>query len=132
MRRAQRHAHASAGLAVARQREVEAEMEERKRAERAVRERAQQTQCELEDMRRLQVLSHRLAQTVDMRSLLDQVLDAAIAVTRAERGNLHLIDLQSGALKVHRATRISGTVRGSVRRASPRTGRFRRSGATWR
>ena len=100
MRRAQRHAHASAGLAVARQREVEAEMEERKRAERAVRERAQQTQCELEDMRRLQVLSHRLAQTVDMRSLLEQVLDAAIAVTRAERGNVHLIDLQSGALKV--------------------------------
>src|SRR3989454_661310 len=69
-------------------------------AERAVRERAQQTQCELEDMRRLQVLSHRLAQTVDMRSLLEQVLDAAIAVTRAERGNVHLIDLQSGALKV--------------------------------
>ena len=100
MRRAQRHAHASAGLAVARQREVEAEMEERQRAEQAVREREQQTQRELEDMRRLQVLSHRLAQTVDMRSLLEQVLDAAIAVTRAERGNVHLIDLQSGALKV--------------------------------
>ncbi len=100
MRRAQRHAHASAGLAIARQRVVETEMLARKQAEEAVRENEQQARRDLADMSLLQDLGRRLANTGDLRLLLEQVLDVALAITHTEHGSVQLFESNSGALNI--------------------------------
>src|SRR5206468_7562401 len=88
MRRAQRHAYASARLAGARQRQVENEMKERRLAEEAVRESEEQARRDLTDMSLLQDFSRRLVKAGNLRSVLEQVLDVAIAITYAEHGSV--------------------------------------------
>src|SRR5207247_4891750 len=90
-----------AGLAIARQREVETEMLARKQAEEAVRQSEQQVRRDLADMSLLQDLSRRLVKTGDLRALLEQVLDVAIAITHAEHVSVQLFESASGALNIN-------------------------------
>ena len=50
-------------------------------------------------MERLQEVSTRLSQDGDMPPLLLEIVDAAIAITAADMGNIQLLDRESGTLK---------------------------------
>src|SRR5262249_34099023 len=73
---------------------------ERRRAEEALRESEKRLAADLAGMRRLQQVSTRLVQTSDAAALLLEIVDAAIAVTGADMGNIQLLDRDSGALKI--------------------------------
>jgi hypothetical protein len=73
---------------------------ERKRAEEALRESERCLAAELAGMKRLQEVSTRLVRAGDWTSLLLEIVDAAIAATAADTGNIQLLDCGSGALKV--------------------------------
>lgn len=79
----------------------------RRRAERALRDQAARLQeadrrkaTELAAMTRLQEISCRFLRGGDMGTLLEEVLDAAILVTRADMGMTQLLDPRRGALEV--------------------------------
>jgi PAS domain S-box-containing protein len=78
---------------------------EMKRAEKEIAalqwERAQQTAAELEAMVRLHEVGMRCLQTGnDFKGSLNTILDAAIALTRAIKGNIQLLDASTGALRI--------------------------------
>jgi PAS domain S-box-containing protein len=73
---------------------------ERKRAEEALRESEERLAADLAAMTRLQEISTRLVQSSDAAGLLLAIVDAAIAVTGADMGNIQLRDHDSGALKI--------------------------------
>src|SRR5215470_83558 len=54
----------------------------------------------LADFRRLQEISTRLIGQDDLETLLREILDAAIEITRADFGNIQLISLPGGVLKI--------------------------------
>jgi PAS domain S-box-containing protein len=63
------------------------------------REREQQTAAELEDMLQLQEVGMRCLQTGhDFKGSLYAILDAAISLTKAAKGNIHLLDASSDTL----------------------------------
>jgi PAS domain S-box-containing protein len=66
----------------------------------SLRESRQRLADELADMTRLQQVSTRLIGTDDLDSLLLEIVDAAIVVTAADMGNIQLLDLDSGTLKI--------------------------------
>jgi PAS domain S-box-containing protein len=55
---------------------------------------------ELASMSRLNELSARLVAAADLPSLLDEILDAAMALQKADFGNIQIRDTKSGALEV--------------------------------
>jgi PAS domain S-box-containing protein len=65
---------------------------DRRRAEAVAREASEQLRAELAGMERLQQVSARLMQTGDPGSLLHEIVDAAIAVTGADMGNMQVRD----------------------------------------
>jgi PAS domain S-box-containing protein len=69
-------------------------------AEDAQRNSERRLAADLADMSRLQEVSTQLVQAGDTRSLLLEIVDAAIAVTSAEMGNIQLLDRDSAALKI--------------------------------
>jgi PAS domain S-box-containing protein len=73
---------------------------ERMRAEEALRESEHRFAAELAAMTRLQELSTRLVPDDDSTSLLRDIVDAAIAITAADMGNIQLLDRGSGTLKI--------------------------------
>jgi PAS domain S-box-containing protein len=73
---------------------------ERKRAEEALRESEKRLAAELAGITRLQEVSTQLVRTSDVATLLLGIVDAAIAVTGADMGNMQLLDRESGALKI--------------------------------
>jgi PAS domain S-box-containing protein len=73
---------------------------ERKHAEVALRESEKRLAAELAAITRLQEVSTQLNQTSDVAALLLGIVDAAIAVTGADMGNIQLLDRESGALKI--------------------------------
>src|SRR5262249_50172836 len=73
---------------------------QRKRAEEALRQSEKRLAADLADMTRLQEVSTQLVQTSDAAALLLEIVDAAIAVTGADMGNIQLFDRDSGALKI--------------------------------
>jgi PAS domain S-box-containing protein len=77
---------------------ISVDVTERKRAERALRESEQRLTSELRVMERLQRLSVRVAETEDFSSLLLEIVDAAIEVTEADKGNVQLFDASTGCL----------------------------------
>ena len=73
---------------------------QRRHVEEALRKSEQRLAAELAAMARLQEVSTRLVQVGDSRTLLLEILDAAIAVTAADMGNIQLLDRASGTLKI--------------------------------
>jgi PAS domain S-box-containing protein len=81
----------------------------RKQAEAALREREEHIrrlnthlQADLARMTRLQQVSTRLVQTHDVAALLDEILDAALAITDADMGNIQLLDGDTLKIVAHR------------------------------
>ena len=81
----------------------------RKQAGAALREREEHIrrlnthlQADLARMTRLQPVSTRLVQTHDVAALLDEILDAALAITDADMGNIQLLDGDTLKIVVHR------------------------------
>jgi CheY-like chemotaxis protein len=71
-----------------------------KRAEQRLHESERSLAAELASMARLQEVSTRLVQAGDRTSLLQVIVDAAIAITAADMGNIQLLDRESGALQI--------------------------------
>ena len=73
---------------------------ERKGAEEALRRSEERLAADLAGMTRLQEVSTRLVRAGDTTSLLLEIVDAAIAVTAADMGNIQLLDSAAGTLKI--------------------------------
>lgn len=76
------------------------EIDERTRAENEAIELRNTLAAELTAMRRLYDLSTRFMGDTDVQQLLEDVLDAAIAVQHADFGNLQLINIRTNALEI--------------------------------
>ena len=72
----------------------------RERLQASLRESHERLAHELADMTRLQQVSTRLIGTDDPETLLLEIVDAAIAVTTADMGNIQLLDADAGSLKI--------------------------------
>ncbi|MGH7929397.1 MAG: ATP-binding protein, partial [Candidatus Binatia bacterium] len=72
---------------------------EQKLAEATLRQSEEQARRDLKDMTLLEHLSRQLVKSGEVAPLMQDVIDAAIAITRAQRGNLQLFDAESGVLK---------------------------------
>ena len=73
---------------------------ERSRADAALRQRREEALRDLEDARRLQSISSLLIEPGSGEALHEQILDAAIAITRSDFGSAQLIDEASGELEL--------------------------------
>jgi PAS domain S-box-containing protein len=73
---------------------------ERKRAEEALQDSEECLATDLAAMTRLQEVSTRLVPAGDTTPLLLEIVDAAIAITGADMGNIQLLDRDCGALKI--------------------------------
>ncbi|MGD1018911.1 MAG: MASE1 domain-containing protein [Verrucomicrobiia bacterium] len=73
---------------------------ENRQHESALQQNEEQTRRDLEDTLRLQEVSRRFVQHEDIQTLLNAFLDAAIAITDAERGTLQLADPDTGTLTI--------------------------------
>ena len=73
---------------------------ERKQIEAALRDSEARLLADLAAMAKLQEVSTRLVQTSDPAALLLEIVDAAIAVTGADMGNIQLLDHASGRLRI--------------------------------
>jgi PAS domain S-box-containing protein len=80
--------------------EIGHDITDRKRAEQALRASQEDLAASLADMARLQAVSTRLVQSGDSTSLLLEIVDAAIALTAADKGNIQLLDRSSGMLTI--------------------------------
>jgi PAS domain-containing protein len=80
--------------------EIGHDITDRKRAEQALRASQESLAADLAAMARLQAVSTRLVQSEESTSLLLEILDAAIALTGADRGNIQLRERSSGMLKI--------------------------------
>jgi PAS domain S-box-containing protein len=73
---------------------------QRRQAEQALRESEASLAAELASMARLQEVSTRLVQTGGPCSLLQEIVDAAIAITGADTGNIQLLDPRDDMLHI--------------------------------
>lgn len=71
---------------------------ERREAEEAVRRKEEQGRHELADMALLEQCSGRLVKLGEAQPMLERIVETAIAVTGADRGNLQLLEIESGTL----------------------------------
>jgi signal transduction histidine kinase len=78
---------------------LEAEIAERKAAEASLRAVKDQLEVQVEDLRRLHEMSLRLTSTLDIESVLHEILQAALAVQGTDLGLLSLRDPQRDGLK---------------------------------
>jgi PAS domain S-box-containing protein len=80
--------------------EIGHDISDRKRAEQALRASQEDLAASLAYMARLQAVSTRLVQSGDWTSLLLEIVDAAIALTAADKGNIQLHEGGSGTLTI--------------------------------
>jgi PAS domain S-box-containing protein len=73
---------------------------ERKRAETELNAARQQLMSELANMTRLHEVSMRFVQQGELHGLLDQILDAAIGITGADKGNIQLLNNDERTLRI--------------------------------
>ncbi|HVQ76853.1 MAG TPA: PAS domain S-box protein, partial [Candidatus Binatia bacterium] len=73
---------------------------EQKRIEAELAELKNQLAADVATMTRLQEMSTRLVQQKEMTQLLSEILDAAMAITGADMGNIQLLDESSGVLAI--------------------------------
>jgi PAS domain S-box-containing protein len=74
---------------------------ERKRTEQAITALEWELASDFGDMLRLQEISRRLVPQQDLQKLLGEILDAAMQITRADFGNIQLLDRSDGGLRIH-------------------------------
>ena len=88
----------------------------RKKLEEALRESEARVARDLESLRRLHEAAMRLIGQHDLAPLLEETLDAAIEIARADFGNIYLLDPGSGALGMaaHRGAGIHVGARVSI------------------
>jgi PAS domain S-box-containing protein len=80
--------------------EIGHDITNRKQAEQALRASQESLAADLAGMARLQAVSTRLVQSGDSNSLLLEIVDAAIALTAADMGNMQLFERNSGTLTI--------------------------------
>jgi signal transduction histidine kinase len=80
---------------------LEAEIAERKEREVTLRSVKQELELQLEDLRRLHEMSVGLTRTLDIESVLKEVLHAAMDVQHTSMGLLSLCDSERGGLNLH-------------------------------
>jgi PAS domain S-box-containing protein len=80
--------------------EIAHDITDRKRAEQALRSGHEDLAASLDLMARLQAVSTQLVQSGDSTSLLLEIVDAAIALTGADKGNIQLLEPSSGTLTI--------------------------------
>jgi PAS domain S-box-containing protein len=75
--------------------------------EEQLREQQRQLAAEVDSMRRLHELAHRLLGCNDLQTALEEVLDAAVTLLEADMGNVLLLDPKTGELQIvaHRGFR---------------------------
>jgi PAS domain S-box-containing protein len=73
---------------------------ERQQAEDALRREQDLTRRDLADMAVLQQCGARLVKGGDVQAMLEQIVEAAIDITSADRGNIQLLDVESGMLLI--------------------------------
>jgi PAS domain S-box-containing protein len=78
--------------------------------------------AELAGMARLQEVSNRLVQTGDSTSLLQEIVDAAIAITAADMGNVQLFKPDTGELEIVASRGLSGDFLSFFARVDERRG----------
>ncbi len=76
------------------------DIDDLKRAEEALRASEERLAADLTAMKRLQQVSTRLVRNGDTDPPLEEIVDAAIAVTGADMGNIHLPDHATGRLRI--------------------------------
>ncbi|HEV7859906.1 MAG TPA: ATP-binding protein [Pyrinomonadaceae bacterium] len=79
---------------------LQAEIAERKQAEDALRVVKEELEVQVEDLRRLHDMSVSLTSTLDVESVLEEVLGAAMSVQGTDLGLLSLCDTERGGLNV--------------------------------
>ena len=57
-------------------------------------------EAEIRDANVLQTLSTRYIEGIDSHSICQEIVDAAIAITKADKGNIQLLDPSTGKLKI--------------------------------
>ena len=72
----------------------------RRESEDAMRDAKAHAADELDAMRRLQQLLGRLIGAPDTRAVLDEILEASIALCEADKGSVHMLDPRSGTLRM--------------------------------
>ena len=77
-----------------------ADLIEHSTADRAMRESDERLQAELEAMRRLQQIGTLFVYEGNMEKVLGEIVEAAIAISGADFGNIQLLDTQSSTLKI--------------------------------
>jgi PAS domain S-box-containing protein len=80
--------------------ETNRDITERKHAEAELNTARQQLVSELANMTRLHEVSMRFVQQGELHGLLDQILDAAIDITGADKGNIQLLDNDGHTLRI--------------------------------
>lgn len=95
---------------------------ERKRADKALVALKDEQAAQLADLRRLHEMSTRLATTVDLHPLLDEILDVATAVEGTDMGLLSLSDLDGDGLRVGASTGLDENLLKSVEFIKPGSG----------
>lgn len=76
------------------------DVSERRRTEQALQRSKQELADDLASITRLNQLAARFATEHDMRALLEEMVDAAITITHAAKGNLQLFDPSTGTLSI--------------------------------
>jgi len=73
---------------------------ERKRAEQELAAAKDRMASDLDAMARLHKISTKFVSQGDIRTMLDEIVETAIAITHADMGNIQLFDAESGSLKI--------------------------------
>lgn len=101
---------------------LEREIDQRKKAESALRQTKDELEQQIEDLRRLHELSHRLTGIRDVKQLLQEVLIGALAVQGADKGLLLLRDDENEGLTVKVQRGFGPDSYGEYQRGSSGTG----------
>jgi PAS domain S-box-containing protein len=80
--------------------EIAKDITERKRAEEELANAKDQLDSELDAMDRLHAISVRYVLNGDLSAVLDEIIDAAVSITKADMGNIQILDPESGRLKI--------------------------------
>jgi PAS domain S-box-containing protein len=80
--------------------DLEREIVERKRAEHELAAAKDRIASDLDAMTRLHEISTRFVSQADICTVLDEIVETAIAITHADMGNMQLFDVNSGSLQI--------------------------------
>ena len=100
---------------------------ERKRAEQELAAAKDRMASDLDAMARLHKISTKFVSQGDIRTMLDEIVETAIAITHADMGNIQLFDAQVGKSQDHGAPRLRAAIPGLLEHGPQRPGHLRHS-----